>query len=277
MEKTIWLHVKTQKFYAIHEIGLREYDLEPQFAYRRLGENNKPEGVVFYRTVREFLDGRFTQYQVNGVGGEVVNGQRPAMTGKLPEHLLKHVDKESRIHALDAYGTMMYAGDWMEPTGDMGSAQESWGKKPLPRQIMQIHPSGPDIRDASVTVAGDPDILWTAVKFRKAKSPMEKPSALDVLNEEAEEEVPTGETREASVDKPQVMAVDVDYNGLSVGDHVEIAGTLGKDRVKLQGSGPWQISKITGDSHPQIHFRGDKRDIGWYGGVFRKVSVDELP
>jgi hypothetical protein len=76
MENTIWLHVKSGNLYVILDIGLRERDLEPEFEYKRLGEDNQPTGVKFHRSVREFLDGRFTQYQVNGVGGEVENGER---------------------------------------------------------------------------------------------------------------------------------------------------------------------------------------------------------
>lgn len=84
MEKTIWLHVKTQGLYVILDIGLREADLEPMFEYKRLGEDNQPVGIKFHRPVREFLDGQFTQYQVNGVGGVVEDGQRPAKTAGDP-------------------------------------------------------------------------------------------------------------------------------------------------------------------------------------------------
>ncbi len=75
MEKTIWLHVKTQGLYVILDVGLREHDLEPEFEYKRLGPDSQPTGVKFHRPVREFLDGRFMQYQVDGVGGAVKDGK----------------------------------------------------------------------------------------------------------------------------------------------------------------------------------------------------------
>lgn len=122
MEKTIWLHVKSGHFYVILDIGLRERDLEPEFEYKRLGEGNQPVGVKFHRTVREFLDGRFTQYQVNGVGGEVVNGERPAKRGKLPASSFHHSEEDDLIPApktgrpaLDADENHLKVGDWVQP------------------------------------------------------------------------------------------------------------------------------------------------------------------
>lgn len=83
MDKTIWLHVKTQNLYAITGLGLREVDLEPMFEYRQIGEDNTPTGITFHRPVREFLDGRFTQYQVDGVGGRVENGRPDSCDDKI--------------------------------------------------------------------------------------------------------------------------------------------------------------------------------------------------
>lgn len=131
MENTIWLHVKSGHFYVILDIGLRERDLEPEFEYKRIGEGNLPVGVKFHRPVREFLDGRFTQYQVNGVGGAVENGERPAKKAKLPASSFHSTeaaeDADPRGIAktgrpcLDEDENVLKVGDWVEPAKKLSS------------------------------------------------------------------------------------------------------------------------------------------------------------